>query len=453
MQVTETQNAGLTREYKVTVPAADLETKVNARLDELKGQVQLRGFRPGKVPVAHLKRIYGRSAMAEVIENAIREANDKIVTDNGLKLATEPKVTMPTEETEIESLIGGKTDLAYTVALEVVPPITLGDFKTITLDKPVADVADAEIDEALERISSEHKPYTAKEEGAKAESGDRVTVSFVGRIDGEEFEGGKAEDIAVLLGSNTFIPGFEDQLVGIAAGETRDIKATFPTNYSSEALAGKEAEFTVTAKSVEAPGAVTIDDEFAKSLGMESLDKLKEAIKARIAQEHDSATRTKVKRQLLDQLDTMHPFDPPPTLVNDEFEQIWKTVTSDLESQKRTFEDEETTEEKARADYRKISERRVRLGLVLAEIGEKNKINVTDEEIGKALVERTRQFPGQEQRIWDYYRNTPQALASLRAPIYEEKVVDFLLELAKVNEKKVSKDELFKEEEEEKEKA
>jgi len=274
-----------------------------------------------------------------------------------------------------------------------------------------------------------------------------VTVSYAGKIDGEAFEGGTGDDIVVNVGSNTFIPGFEEQLIGIAAGESRTVKVRFPNNYLAEKLAGKDAEFEVTAKAIEAPGEVTVDDAFAKSLGLESLDKLKDAIKDRLTREHAAASRQKLKRVLLDRLDELHKFDAPPTMVEDEFNNVWRTVLSDLEGQNKSFADEGTTEEKAKAEYRAIADRRVRLGLVLAEIGEKNNIKVTDEELSRAAADRARQFPGQEQQVWEYYRKNPQALASLRAPIYEEKVVDFIVELASVTDKPVSREELFREEE------
>jgi trigger factor len=446
MQVTETLSAGLKREYKVVVPAAELDAKVNARLDELKDRVRINGFRPGKVPVTHLKRMYGRSAMAEVIEATVRDTNNQIVTEHGYKLAAEPKVTLPTEEGAIEQLINGKTDLNYTMALEIVPPIKLGDFKTIKLTKLTADVSDAEVDQGLERIVQQNRPYTARAPGEKAAKDDRVTISFTGTIDGQPFEGGSGDDAVVLIGSNTFIPGFEDQLIGITSGETRTLKVTFPQHYMKQELAGKDAQFVVTAKSIETPGMVAADDAFAQSLGLESLAKLRDAVKDSIAREHTGMSRQKLKRGLLDELDKMHKFEPPPTLVEDEFERVWKSVLSELETEHKTFADEGTTEERARAEYRAISERRVRLGLVLAEIGEKNNITVTEEELSRAAMERARQFTGQEQRVWDYYRQNPQAVAALRAPIFEEKVVDFLLELASVTESKVSRDELYKDE-------
>jgi trigger factor len=448
MQVTETLAEGLKREYRVVVPVTDLDAKVNARLDEIKDQVRINGFRPGKVPVAHLKRIYGKSVMAETIDAAVREATASIVADHGLKLAMEPKITLPQGESEVAELIDGKVDLAYSVAMEILPKIELADFKTIKLEKLVAEVTEDEIAKSIDEIAERNRPFAAKtDEGAKVEDGDKVTISFTGTIDGKPFEGGTGEDVGVLVGSKTFIPGFEEQLVGMGAGETRSVKVTFPPNYLNAALAGKEAAFEVTAKSIEAPGTVTIDDEFAKTLGLESLQKLKDAVKERLARDHAAATRQKVKRALLDALDERHKFELPPTLVEEEFANVWRTVLGDLESQGRSFADEKTTEDAAKAEYRTIAERRVRLGLVIAEIGGNNDIKVTDDEMNRAVVERARQFPGQEQQIWDYYRKTPAALASLRAPIFEEKVVDFLLELVNVTEKTVPRDELYKEDE------
>jgi trigger factor len=448
MNVTETLADGLKREYRVVVPATDLETKVNARLDDMKGRVRINGFRPGKVPVSHLKRFYGRAVMAETIDETVREANASIVTEHGFRLAKEPKVTLPEAEADVNAVVDGKADLSYSVAIEILPKIELTDFSTISLEKLTAPVTDEEVDASLNRLAEQSRPFEDKGEGAKAATGDKVTVSFTGSIDGKPFEGGTGEDIAVELGSNSFIPGFEEQLGGIAVGETRTVKATFPENYLSKDLAGKEASFEVTAKSIAAPGTVTIDDAFAKSLGMESLDKLKEALKERTAREHAAESRRKVKRALLDALDERHRFELPPTLVEEEFENVWRTVTSDLEAQKKTFADENTTEEAARVEYRGIAERRVRLGLVLSEIGAKNDIKVTDDELNRAVMERARQFPGQEQRIWEYYRKSPEATASLRAPLYEEKVVDFLLELVKTSEKTVSREELYRDEDE-----
>jgi trigger factor len=447
MQVTETLAEGLKHEFKVSVPASDLDAKADAKLVDLKDKVKLNGFRPGKVPVSHLKKVYGRSVMAETIDQTIRDTNTQIFTDRGFRLATEPKITLPTEQKEVEELLAGKSDLTYTVAIEVVPTIQLADFKTFSVEKPVVEVTDAEVDEAIKRIADQNRPYAAKAEGAKAETGDRVTINFKGSIDGVPFDGGTGEGIQVVIGAGQFIPGFEEQLVGIGAGETRTLKVSFPKNYASEKLAGQAAEFETTATLIEAPGETEINDEFAKTLGLESLDKLKEAARERLVAEFAGATRQRVKRALLDRLDDSHKFEAPPSLIEEEFNLMWNSIKAEMESSGKTFADENTTEEAAKEEYKKIADRRVRLGLVLSEIGEKNKITVTDDEVSRAVIERARSMPGREKEVWDYYRNNANALAQLRAPIYEDKVVDFILELANVTEKKVSREDLFKDDE------
>jgi trigger factor len=357
---------------------------------------------------------------------------------------------MPTEEKAVEDILTGKSDLTYTVSIEVVPAIQLADFKSFTVEKPVAEVTDTDVDDAIKRIADQNRTYAAKAEDAKAETGDRVTISFKGTIDGTPFDGGTGENIQVVIGAGQFIPGFEEQLLGIGAGETRNLKVSFPKNYASEKLAGQPAEFETTATLIEAPQEATIDDEFAKTLGLESLDKLKEAARERLAAEYAGATRQKVKRMLLDRLDESHRFQAPPSLIEEEFKLMWDSIKAEMASSGKTFADEDTTEQAAEEEYRKIADRRVRLGLVLSEIGEKNKITVTDDEVSRAVIERARQMPGREKEVWDYYRNNANALAQLRAPIYEDKVVDFILELANVTEKKVTREELLKDDEAEK---
>jgi trigger factor len=405
MEITETLSDGLSANSRSRC-RRDLEARVTERLGELKDRCSCASFRPGKVPVRHLKKIYGKSVMAETIEAVIRELNAKIVSDLASKLAMEPghdRTRRPRSK-----VISGESDLAYTLALEILPKIELADFKGIKLERLVAEVTEPQISEALDRIAEQNRPFSAKGEGAKVEKGDRVVIDFTGKIDGVPFEGGTGGDVGVNVGSGTFIPGFEDQLIGMSVGEQRLVKVTFPAAYMNAQLAGKAAEFDVTAKTIEAPGTVTVDDAFAKSLGMESLDKLKEAVRGRLQQDLAGLTRQKLKRQLLDHLDQMHKFALPPTLAEDEFKNVWNAVESDLKSQGRTFADEGTTEEKAREEYRGIAERRVRLGLVLAEIGEKNNITVTEDEVSRAIVERARQVPGHEQEVWDYYRRTPE---------------------------------------------
>jgi trigger factor len=447
MQVTQTLAEGLKREFKVVVPAADLASRANQQLEDMKDKVRINGFRPGKVPVAHLKRLYGRSVMADIVNSMVGEANKKIVDDNHIKLAMEPKLDFEGGDEGVKSVLEGSADFAWTVSVEVLPSFEIGDVSGIAIDKPVASVEDAEVQARLDDLARRNVSYTDKAAGAKAAKNDRVVVDFVGKMDGEPFEGGAGTDISVDLGSNSFIPGFEDQLIGAEAGEEKTIDVTFPGNYLAQNLAGKQATFDVTVKAVQEPGELKVDDELAKSVGLETLDKHKEAIKSSIERDYSAASRRKVKRQLLDALDEKFSFELPPTLVEQEFTNVWRQVEQDMKASNRSFADEDTTEEAAKEEYRKIAARRVRLGLVLAEIGEKNNIQVSEEEVTRAVVERARQFPGQEQQVWEFYRKTPAALAELRAPIFEDKVVDYLLELATVTERTVSKDDLLKDEE------
>jgi trigger factor len=448
MQVTETLSQGLKREYSIVLSATDLAARLDGQLADLKNKVKINGFRPGKVPVAHLKRVYGRSVMADVVQEAINEANKQIVDDNGLRLAQEPKIELPTDQASIDAALEARGDLNFKVALEVLPKFEVGAFDDVSLERPVVEVEDADVDQALSRLADNRRTFIDKSEGAKAETGDRVTVDFVGKIGGELFEGGTSDNIEVIIGSNTFIPGFEEQLIGVAAGEQRAVEATFPEAYANRALAGQKAQFDVTVKAVAAPEPFVLDDEFAKSLNLESLDKLKEMIRGNLTNEYSRASREKLKRQLLDSLDSRYSFELPEGLVSQEFDSIWRQVQEEQKASGRSFADENTTEEAARADYRRIAERRVRLGLLLAEVGAKAEVKVTDDEMTGALIARARAYPGQEKQIWDYYRNNSQALAELRAPIYEEKVVDHILGLAKVGERKVTREELMKPDEE-----
>jgi trigger factor len=444
MQVTETLSQGLKREYDILLPANDLKEKLNGQLADLKNKVRIKGFRPGKVPVEHLRRVYGKSVMADVVQEAIASANKKIVDDNGLRLAHEPKVELPQDKATLEAALEARGDLTFKVALEVLPSFEIGDFSQIELERPTADVEDADLDLALERLAHERRTYVDRPQGAKAEDRDRVTIDFHGTIKGVPFEGGEGKDIHVTLGLGAFIPGFEEQLVGVSAGEQRTIQGTFPEAYAVRALAGHTADFDVTVKAVAAPELLPVDDEFAKGLGVESLDKLKTTIRDRIAGDYGRASREKVKRQLLDKLDVLYSFELPEGLVNQEFDSIWSQVVREQQASGRGFADENTTEEAARADYRRIAERRVRLGLLLAEVGNRAGVKISDEEMTQALIARARMFPGQEKQVWDYYRNNNRALAELRAPIYEEKVVDHILGLAKIAERKVGKEELMR---------
>lgn len=441
MQVTETLNSGLKREIKVTVPAGDMADKLNKRLTDAKDKVRINGFRPGKVPVQHLKKMYGKSFMAEVVNEILNNSTRDILADRGEKAAMQPEIVMTEDEKEAEKVLAGNADFEFQLNYEVIPPIEIKDFSDIKVERPVYDVPDTEVDEQVKRVAESARSYEPKE--GKANEGDRVTIDYLGKVDGEAFDGGAGNDQPLVLGSKEFIPGFEEQLVGLKAGDEKVITVTFPENYSGVHLAGKEATFDIAVKGVEKPGDLEINDETAKSLGLESLDKLREIVRSQIESQFGSITRQKVKRQLLDQLDDAYKIETPSKLVEAEFNNIWQQVNRDLELAGRTFEDEETTEDEARAEYQRLAERRVRLGLVLAEIGEKAGVQVADEEVQRALFDMVRRYPAnQQQQIFEMYRSNPNALATLRAPIFEEKVVDNLLGQISVTDKKVSKEEL-----------
>ncbi len=453
MQATQTNSEGLKREFKVVVPASELETRLVNELNALKDKVRINGFRPGKVPMTHMRRTYGRQVMVDIVQNAVNEANQQIVSENNLRLAMEPKVNLPEAREDVDAVIDAKADLSYTVALEILPTFEIADVSGVELEREVAEVTDAELDDALTRMAKQNRTFTARAEGEAAGDGDRVTINFVGKIDGEAFPGGSGDDVPVEIGSGSFIPGFEEQLVGVKAGDEKVVTATFPEDYQAAHLAGKTAEFDVKVISVEAGGEALVNDELGKSFGMDDLEALRNALRERIGVDFQAQSRRKVKRKLLDALDKLYSFELPPTLVQQEFDGVWQGVTAEMAQASRSFEDEGTTEEAAREEYKGIAERRVRLGLVLAEIGDKAEIKITEDELTRALVDRARQFPGQEKMVWDFYQKNPQALAELRAPIFEEKVVDHLLGQAKVVDKTVSKEELFKEDEEDADKA
>ena len=441
MNVTETSVEGLRRQLKVVIGAAELEQRLSVRLDELKGRARIKGFRPGRVPKEHLRKVYGRSVMAEVVQQAVAETSREALSQREERPAFQPTVALPEDEAEINKIFAGTSDLAYTLSFEVLPKFELMDFSKIALAKPVAEVTETDIDKSIDRVRAANLRYQPKD-GA-AETGDRLIIDFTGSIDGKPFAGGSTEDAPIVLGGGNFIPGFEEGLAGARAGEDREVDATFPENYPEASLAGKAVRFAVKVKEVGAPETPPLDEDFAKSLGLESVDKLRETIKQRLEQDRAGASRLRLKRALLDALNEGHSFDLPPTLVDNEFQAIWQQVMADLERSKRSFEDEGTTEEKAHQDYRDIAARRVRLGLILSEVGTRNPITVTDDEVSRALLERVRQFPGQERKVYDYYRGNPQLLAELRAPIFEDKAVDFILELAKVTDTKVSPEELY----------
>jgi trigger factor len=445
MQVTETLSQGLRREYKVVLPATNLAQRLDDQLVELKAKARINGFRPGKVPVAHLKRLYGRSIMADVLQEAVTEANRKIVEDNAIRPVGEPRIDLAGEPDEVEKAFESRADFAFTVAYEILPSIAIGSFEDIEIERLVADVPDAEVAAVLNRLAEQNRAYTPKEgDTALAETSDKVTLDFVGKIDDVPFEGGSGTDVDVVLGSGAFIPGFEDQVAGMKLGESRSIALTFPEDYASAKLAGQAATFDVTVKAIAAPQEVKLDDDFAKGFGFDALGKLEESIKGSIARDYAAASRRKWKRALLDALDGKYAFDLPEALVAQEFETVWRKVESEQKRSGRSYEDDGTTEDAARADYRKIAERRVRLGLLLADIGEKAGIKVSDEELSQAIVERARSFPGQEKLVWEFYRRNPDALTEIRAPLFEEKVVDHIVGLVKVTDKTVSHEDLLR---------
>jgi trigger factor len=444
MQISETLSQDLHKQFTVTVPAADLDSRVNARLEEMKPKVNLKGFRPGKAPVSHLKRQFGKSIMGEVVEAAVNEGSQKVIADNNLKPALQPRVE---PVGSVEDAVDGKSDLTFKVIVDLMPEFTTTDVSKLTVERLTADIADADVDEALERLAQNVRGYSAKD-GA-AEKDDTVVIDYEGSIDGVPFAGGKGEDFSLTLGSGTFIPGFEDGLIGAVAGDHRDVKVTFPTEYHAPEMAGKEAVFAVTVKEVKAPDAVAIDDELAKKLGLDDLVTLKERVREQIGNDYKSASRLHLKRRVLDALDNAHDFPLPPAMVEHEFTNIWAQVEEELKREGKTPADEGKTEDELKAEYRKIAERRVRLGLVLGKLGEQNGITVSGDEVQRAIMARARQFPGQEQQVFQFYAQNQQAQAEIRAPLFEDKVVDFIAELATVNDRKVDKDTLFADPEDE----
>ncbi len=442
MQVTETLNAGLKRQIKVIVPASDLEARLVERLSAAKDKVRINGFRPGKVPMPHLRKVYGKSFMAEVVNEILTDSARTILADRGEKAAMQPEVSMTEDEKEAEKILAGNADFEFSLEYEVLPPIEEKDLSKIAITRLVYDVPSDEVEEQVERVADSARTWEPKK--GKADKGDKVTFDYLGKIDGVPFEGGAANDADLVLGSNQFIPGFEDQLVGIKAGDETTITVTFPEEYAATHLAGRDATFEIKAKEVSKAGKLEINDDVAKQLGLESAEKLREIVRGQIESQYGGVTRQKAKRQLLDALDEAFKFEAPSKLVEAEFNNIWAQVNADLAQAGRTFQDEETTELEARAEYQRLAERRVRLGLVLADIGEKANVQVTDDELQRSLFEQIRRIPqSQQQQVYEYYRSNPGALASIRAPLFEEKVVDHLLGVISVEDKKVSKDELL----------
>ena len=446
MEVIEKSAEGLDRRFTVKITAAELDSRLVKRLEGMKGQVHLKGFRKGKAPVSFLKKMYGKGVMGEIVNEIVAETSRKAFSDRNLQPATSPH---PHFHGDMDAVIEGKADLEYDVHGEVLPTFEPMDVTTLKLKRPVADVPDSDIDEALKNIADQQRSYAPRKANEKAKTDDMLIIDYAGSVDGEAFDGGKGEGQEIVLGSNRFIPGFEEQLIGAKAGSDVIVKVTFPADYGSEKLAGKDAEFAVTVKEVKAPEEVAIDDELAKKVGLESLDDLKKRLQERIEEDYKQLSRAHLKRALLDKLDAAHDFELPPSMVNQEFEQIWAQV----ERSERDEEDKDKTDDELKEEYRKIAERRVRLGLVLAEIGRRAEVQVPNEVLQRAIQEqalreaRMMQMQGQDvtpQQVLQFFQQNPGAVAQIRAPLFEERVVDYIFERATVTDKKVSKEELQK---------
>jgi len=441
MQITETSSEELKREYKIVVGAEDIEDKVTAKLNDLGKTITLPGFRPGKVPVSLLRKRFGKSVMGEVLEEAVTASSQQAIQDNSLTPALQPKI----EVTKFEE----GSDLEYTMAVEIMPAIEMPDFGAIELERLVLSAGDEEVEEALERMAEQQKTFETVAGDTAAGDKDAVLIDFKGTIDGEEFEGGAAEGHLLELGGGRFIPGFEEQLVGTKAGDKKNVDITFPEDYSAADLASKAAVFAVEVKEVRVAKSAPIDDELAKRMGLEDLAALKDAVKGQIAKEYADIARDRLKRGLLDSLSEAQNFGVPEGMVDQELEAILEQFRSLGERNELEEEDKDKSEEELREEYRPIAERRIRLGLLLGRVGETNNIIVNDDEVSRALTENARRYPGRERQVIEFYQSNPQAMAQLKAPLFEDKVVDFILELASVSERSVTRDELMQDPEQE----
>ncbi len=434
MQVTETLSEGLKRGFAITVPASDIADKRTKRLNEIGKTVKLPGFRPGKVPMAVVRQRYGTAVMSEVLEESVNAATQQVLTDRGLRSATQPKV-------DITSLDDSK-DLEFTVELELLPEIDMPDFGALSLSRLKATPSDEAINKAVEEIARRQREMEPVTEDRGAQAGDTLTVDFLGKVDDVAFPGGTGTDMAVELGGAGFIPGFWEGMEGMKPGEERQINVSFPEEYHAKELAGKAATFDITAKKLEQPKPAALDDSLAEKLGFENMEELRKLISQQIQREYDGLTRMRIKRELLDALAGKADFAVPVSMVEPEFNQIWQRIEADMKADKLDDEDKGKDEDTLKAEYRAIAERRVRLGLLLSEIGRANGIQVGNDEMTRAMRTEAARYPGQEQQVMEFFRKNPQAADGLRGPIYEEKVVDFILELAKVEDKTVTPEEL-----------
>ena len=443
MEVVEKTNEGLSRSYGVRIDAADLGAALEAKIAEILPTLNLKGFRPGKVPAAHVRRLYGKGLMGEVVEKTLNDTSQKVLADRQLRIAAQPSLK---PVSDMDQVIAGRGDLAYEIEVEVMPDFEPMDVTGLNLQRPVYRASEAEIEEELVKVVAENRTFEPRKgKSAAAEDGDQVVIDFIGRIDGEPFAGGAAEDIELILGSGQFIPGFEPQLVGAKPDQALDVTVDFPVDYQAETLRGKTAVFEVKVKAVRVAKAAKADDALAQQLGLADLSALREALRENVDRGYRSASRFKVKRLLLDKLDAGHDIPLPPRMVEAEFDGIWSQIEKDREAGDVAPEDEGKSEGDLRAEYRKIAERRVRLGLVLAEIGRRANVQVTDAELGEAMRAEAMRYGQQAQEIFELLKNNANVQASMRAPIYEDKVVDLILEQATVTDLPVSKEDLLKE--------
>ena len=440
MQITETLAEPLRREFTIVVDVKDLDERLTGRVAEMQPKIHMKGFRPGKAPVSFLKKAYRKSLMGEIVNEAINTSSEQVLKEKSLKPATTPRVDFVNP---LENVLEGKADLEFTMKVDLMPDFTLANLSSLKAERLVADVDDEAVDEALGRLADSQKVYSDKGEGAVAEKGDVITIDFKGSIDGEPFEGGARDGFDLTLGSGAFVPGFEDQLTGTKAGDERTVNVTFPENYGAAKLAGKPAEFAVKVHAVKSAAPVAIDDALAKQLGLDSLEILKDRVRDQLKSDYNRTSRTHMKRRILDSLDESHSFDLPTGMVDAEFDNIWRQVEAEMKREGTSAEDEGKSEDELKVEYRGIAERRVRLGLVLAKVGEQNAITISQDEVNRALAARAQQYPGQEKQVIEFYTSNPQAMAEIRVPLFEDKVIDFLGELMEINDRKVGREILF----------
>jgi trigger factor len=437
MQVTETNNQGLRRDYKVVVPASQLQTEIASELAEMGKSAKIPGFRPGKIPMPVLKQRFLGNILPRVVERAVTDSSSKVMNERGLRAAGQPKIEIVSFPEE--------GDLEYTMSVDLFPEIQPVDFKSLVLERIAVDVPDEDIEEELKRMASRQRNSEPIATPRPSRNEDVVVIDFVGKLDGEPFDGGSATDHHLALGSGSFIPGFEEQLVGKSVGDQIAVDVKFPDEYPAEHLKGKAVQFDVTIKEIRELKPVEVNEEFAKSFGQESLEAMRKTVREHMGREYQALTRSRMKRLLLDQLAEKHSFELPAGLVDAEFEAIWRQIEADQKAGRLDAEDKDKTEDQLRKEYRDIAERRVKLGLLLSEVGRVNNIEVSQEDLTRAVMAEARQYPGQEKQVVEYYQKQPQALAQLHAPIYEDKVVDYIIELAEVKERKLSPKDLVAE--------